>query len=58
MVEFMGSAEYVVGGEAKSAKRDMVWIWWRTPEEWAGMLEGWVCLRGGKMRRGRRSVSR
>jgi hypothetical protein len=34
------AAEYVVGDGAKDAKGDMVWIWWKTPEEWAGVLEG------------------
>ncbi|KAK4154332.1 ESCRT-II complex subunit, partial [Chaetomidium leptoderma] len=28
--------------EAGGGGGDMVWIYWRTPEEWAGLVEGWV----------------
>lgn len=31
-----GRAEYIAEGG------DMVWIYWRTPEEWASLIEGWV----------------
>ena len=30
------------GREGGGSGGDVVWIYWRTPEEWAGMLEGWV----------------
>jgi ESCRT-II complex subunit VPS25 len=26
----------------------MVWIYWRTPEEWASLVEGWVDATGQK----------
>lgn len=29
-----------VGGE--SGGKAVAWIWWRTPEEWAGVLVDWV----------------
>ena len=35
-----GRAEWI-GGE----KDDWAfWVWWKTPEEWAEALAGWVCL--------------
>lgn len=39
-----GRAEYVGGrgDEGGAAGGDVVWVYWRTPEEWAGMIEGWV----------------
>lgn len=40
VVEFMrkdGRAEYVGAKEG-----DVVWVYWRTPEEWAGLVEEWV----------------
>lgn len=58
VIDFMrrdGRAEYVGGGgggdrdEARGAAapagaggRDLVWVYWRTPEEWAGLIEAWV----------------
>ncbi|KAG6361629.1 hypothetical protein INS49_009856 [Diaporthe citri] len=49
VIDFMrkdGRAEYV-GGEggaagAAGAGGDVVWVYWRTPEEWAALVEGWV----------------
>ncbi|KAB5542932.1 ESCRT-II complex subunit [Coniochaeta sp. 2T2.1] len=41
-IEFMrkdGRAEYVGGGGGGG---DVVWIYWRTPEEWATLIEEWV----------------
>lgn len=41
VIEFMrrdGRAEYVGGGGGG----DVVWIYWRTPEEWATLIEAWV----------------
>lgn len=41
VIEFMrrdGRAEYVGG----SGGGDVVWVYWRTPEEWATLIEGWV----------------
>ncbi len=53
VLEFMwekeASAEPVAataGGTAvkgKGSKVDVWWIWWRKPEEWAGIIEAWVC---------------
>ena len=32
------------GGEsAGKGGKAVAWIWWKRPEEWAGVLEGWVC---------------
>lgn len=50
VIDFMrkdGRAEYVGGGEAGGAAAagaggDVVWVYWRTPEEWAALVEGWV----------------
>lgn len=48
VIDFMrkdGRAEYV-GGEggagAAATGGDVVWVYWRTPEEWAALVEGWV----------------
>ncbi|KAL2274871.1 hypothetical protein FJTKL_02693 [Diaporthe vaccinii] len=49
VIDFMrkdGRAEYV-GGEGGAAGTagaggDVVWVYWRTPEEWAALVEGWV----------------
>lgn len=35
-----GRAEYVAEGGGEGG--DVVWIYWRTPEEWASLIEGWV----------------
>ncbi|KAK3349320.1 ESCRT-II complex subunit [Lasiosphaeria hispida] len=52
VIEFLrkdGRAEYATAtgtGTATAAADggggDVVWIYWRTPEEWAGLVEGWV----------------
>lgn len=52
VIDFMrkdGRAEYVGGGEGAAASAgggaaggDVVWVYWRTPEEWAALVEGWV----------------
>lgn len=50
VIDFMrkdGRAEYVGGGEGPAAGvsgagGDVVWVYWRTPEEWAALVEGWV----------------
>ena len=42
MVEFMrkdGRAEWVGN---KDGERNVAWIWWRNPEEWAGAIAEWV----------------
>ncbi|KAK0672991.1 ESCRT-II complex, vps25 subunit [Cercophora samala] len=38
------------GGGTKGDKEggDLVWVYWRTPEEWAGLLERWVEETGNK----------
>ncbi|KAL2170214.1 hypothetical protein VTG60DRAFT_5082 [Thermothelomyces hinnuleus] len=46
-----GRAEYVTakGGSAESGGSgggDVAWIYWRTPEEWASLVEGWVDATG------------
>ncbi|EON99753.1 putative vacuolar protein-sorting-associated protein 25 protein [Phaeoacremonium minimum UCRPA7] len=43
VIDFMrkdGRAEYVGGAGATAG--DVVWIYWRTPEEWAALVEAWV----------------
>jgi ESCRT-II complex subunit VPS25 len=40
-----GRAEYVSGGDKEG---DVVWIYWRTPEEWASLVEAWVEETGQK----------
>ncbi|KAK0629196.1 ESCRT-II complex subunit-domain-containing protein [Bombardia bombarda] len=38
-----GRAEYVTGsGSTSSEGSDLVWVYWRTPEEWAALIEAWV----------------
>lgn len=42
-----GRAEWVaVGGGKKGGgkgeEKDRFWVWWRKPEEWAGVVAGWV----------------
>ncbi|OTB14515.1 hypothetical protein K445DRAFT_75742 [Daldinia sp. EC12] len=42
--EFMrkeGRAEPVAAGNGSSGG-DVYWVYWRTPEEWAGLIEAWV----------------
>lgn len=41
VIDFMrkdGRAEYEGGAQ----QGDVVWVYWRTPEEWAGRIEAWV----------------
>lgn len=45
MLEFMrkeGRAEWV--GKTAGEEGGTAWIWWRTPEEWAGAIAEWVSL--------------
>lgn len=39
-----GRAEYVdgSGGSGGDGGGDVVWVYWRTPEEWAALIEAWV----------------
>ncbi|KAI1861681.1 uncharacterized protein JN550_010751 [Neoarthrinium moseri] len=59
VLEFMrreGRAEWVSGGSGGSGGGDgagdgggdVVWVYWKTPEEWARELEGWVDATGQK----------
>ncbi|KAK0708158.1 ESCRT-II complex subunit-domain-containing protein [Lasiosphaeris hirsuta] len=52
VIEFLrkdGRAEYAGGDAAATADGgDVVWIYWRTPEEWAALVEGWVEETGQK----------
>ncbi|KAH7367560.1 ESCRT-II complex subunit [Plectosphaerella cucumerina] len=52
VIEFMrkdGRAEYVgAGGSQNQTAGDLVWIYWRTPEEWAALVEAWVDETGQK----------
>lgn len=43
VIDFMrkeGRAEYV--GSEGTDGGDVVWVYWRTPEEWAALIEGWI----------------
>ncbi|KAH8776485.1 ESCRT-II complex subunit [Diaporthe sp. PMI_573] len=45
VIDFMkkdGRAEYVGESEGAGAGGDVVWVYWRTPEEWAALVEAWV----------------
>ena len=48
IVDFMkkeGRAEWVgpaTGKERDEGERNVAWIWWRTPDEWAGVIADWV----------------
>ena len=33
-----------LAGEKEEGDGGTYWIFWRTPEEWAGVLEEWVCF--------------
>lgn len=33
-----------IGAGAKSGGSGRCWVYWRRPEEWAGVVESWVCL--------------
>lgn len=47
VIDFMrkdGRAEYVGDG----GSGDVVWIYWRTPEEWGALIEAWVDNTGQK----------
>ncbi|PHH54498.1 Vacuolar protein-sorting-associated protein 25 [Ceratocystis fimbriata CBS 114723] len=60
VIDFMrrdGRAEYVyssggrdggVSAGGTAAGGDVVWVYWRTPEEWAGLLERWIEETGQK----------
>lgn len=54
VIDFMrkdGRAEYVGTGAGSSQGQtagDLVWIYWRTPEEWAALVETWVEETGQK----------
>lgn len=41
-----GRAEYVDGADESGGGGDVVWVYWRTPEEWAALVEGWVDATG------------
>ncbi|KAL2133790.1 hypothetical protein VTI74DRAFT_1687 [Chaetomium olivicolor] len=43
-----GRAEYVSPSSAEGGGGDVVWIYWRTPEEWASLVEAWVDETGQK----------
>lgn len=38
----IGSISNLAGGGGKEGTGDVFWIYWRTPEEWAEMVEAWV----------------
>lgn len=50
VVEYMRKedrAEWVAGKGAGGEGGNEVWIWWRTPEEWATAVYEWVSSCGG-----------
>lgn len=38
-----GRAEWV-GGKKDAESKEVAWIYWRTPEEWAGLVYDWVSI--------------
>ncbi|TPX10198.1 uncharacterized protein E0L32_001395 [Thyridium curvatum] len=43
VVDYMhrhGAAEWI--DETGGGQKDLAWIWWHTPEQWAAMIEDWV----------------
>ena len=54
MIDYMrkeGRAEWIgtgKDGRGKDNERGTAWIWWRTPEEWAGLVNEWVDGTGQK----------
>ncbi len=42
-----GRAEWI-GRKAEGEERDMAWIYWRKPEEWASVIAEWVEETGQK----------
>ncbi|KAK0742516.1 ESCRT-II complex, vps25 subunit, partial [Apiosordaria backusii] len=42
------TTERGVGGGGKGGGGDVVWIYWRTPEEWAAIVEKWVDETGNR----------
>lgn len=63
IIDFMkkeGRADWTsagVGGTSKLAK-DVAWIWWKTPEEWAGAIADWVSGRMEGDAKGERLMDR
>ncbi|CAN8097959.1 unnamed protein product [Discula destructiva] len=41
-----GSSSSGSGGRGDGDEGDVVWVYWRTPEEWAALVEGWVDATG------------
>jgi ESCRT-II complex subunit VPS25 len=51
IIQFMrkeGRAEWVGAGSGKEGEGNVAWIWWRNPEEWAGLIADWVDETGQK----------
>lgn len=49
MLDWMAKSEVEGGGGRRAqwvdgSAKTVAWIWWRTPEEWAGLLADWVRL--------------
>lgn len=43
IIDFMqrdGRAEWI--GAGKAAEKNVCWVWWRNPEEWATLIADWV----------------
>ncbi|KAI0199836.1 ESCRT-II complex, vps25 subunit [Astrocystis sublimbata] len=41
-VEFIGGGDGSRDEEGEGGGGDVVWVYWRTPEEWAALIEAWV----------------
>ncbi|ODM22697.1 hypothetical protein SI65_00286 [Aspergillus cristatus] len=53
VLEWMAKAEEEGGGGRRAewidgGSKTVVWVWWRRPEEWAGILADWVEATGQK----------
>lgn len=48
VIDYMVSKEGEERAEWIGSQKAAAWIWWRTPEEWAALLEHWVNDTGQK----------
>ncbi|RMZ92066.1 hypothetical protein DV736_g693, partial [Chaetothyriales sp. CBS 134916] len=48
IINFMASADGHGRAEWRGPDKATAWIWWRTPDEWAELISGWVDESGQK----------
>lgn len=49
ILDWMAKSEEEGGGGKRAewidgASKSVAWIWWKRPEEWAGLIADWVCI--------------